>query len=414
MWLSLSLDLIGIFLGALIAVRVRHDDFSPLFNADGVVFTFIFVVLSWFLGSYSFLRWPWVPYKNLAQRFVAIVVLSGFIAIVYRWLENNNPNEAVWFHRSTQLILGAFLLTWGCTHRLWFLELARKQAKIRLASSPVVQARSQYIKGAAPRGAINNRELMLMIVAFHPSSIEVNQLISCLEKLEPHIGYSVIVNDYVRGEPIDKLAQGADFFMVCNENLGYGRAINRLAVRIGELPRYMGILNTDLSWEANTFESALNWLFENPEVKAAVPQILDENGVITKLGKCNPTVLGLLSRRFIPYWLKPAWLKKYDLWYVQADIDYESIFEASNLSGCCMLVRSDEFRRVGGFDERYFLYLEDSDLTRSLSLNGRCVHLPLVSVIHGWGRGNYKSLDLAAAHIVSAWHYFRKWGWQLW
>ena len=125
-------------------------------------------------------------------------------------------------------------------------------------------------------------------------------------------------------------------------------------------------------------------------------------------------MLGLFSRRFLPNGLKPGWLKRYDRWYEMADQNYEEVFEAPYLSGCCMLIRSEAFRRAGGFDERYFLYLEDADLTRSLARDGRCVHLPVASVVHGWGRGNYSNLGLMAVNLTSAWHYFRKWGWALW
>ena len=97
-----------------------------------------------------------------------------------------------------------------------------------------------------------------------------------------------------------------------------------------------------------------------------------------------------------------------------ADQNYEEVFEAPYLSGCCMLIRSEAFRRAGGFDERYFLYLEDADLTRSLARDGRCVHLPVAAVVHNWGRGNYRNLWLMAVNLASAWHYFCKWGWALW
>ncbi len=79
-----------------------------------------------------------------------------------------------------------------------------------------------------------------------------------------------------------------------------------------------------------------------------------------------------------------------------------------------MLMRSEAFQKVGGFDQRFFLYLEDADLTRRMAREGRCVHLPLVEVVHGWGRGNYSSLRLMLVNVMSAWRYFRRWGWALW
>ena len=133
-----------------------------------------------------------------------------------------------------------------------------------------------------------------------------------------------------------------------------------------------------------------------------------------KLCKQNPTLLALISRRFVPYSIKPQWLRQYDRWYQMDDFDYNGIFEVPYLSGCCMLFNSSSFVKVGGFDEKYFLYLEDADLTRQLTYEGRCIHLPIASVVHAWGRGNYKNIFLTLVNLASAWHYFCKWGWVIW
>jgi len=258
------------------------------------------------------------------------------------------------------------------------------------------------------------RQLLLLFVSYRSSQQEVEQLEACLAALRPEVGYAVVVNAHQPGDPVEQLAGRADVFLANPDNPGYGRAVNRLAADLGEIPPYIGVLNTDLSWQPGTFEQMLTWLQQHPDVNLAVPQILDPDGTPQKLCKHNPTVLGLFSRRFLPAWLKPAWLKRYDRWYVMADQNYQEVFEAPYLSGCCMLIRSEAFNLVGGFDERYFLYLEDADLTRSLARDGRCVHLPVASVVHNWGRGNYRNLWLMWVNLASAWHYFCKWGWALW
>ena len=263
--------------------------------------------------------------------------------------------------------------------------------------------------GISPR-----RQLLLLLVAYHPSLLEVERLQACLANLSPQVGYAVVVNDHQQGEPVEKLAADADLFLTSCDNPGYGRAVNRLVEQLGHLPPYIGVLNTDLSWQPDTFELLLAWLKQHPNVNLAVPQILDEAGIPQKLCKHHPTVLALFSRRFVPDWLKPTWLKRYDRWYVMSDQNYQQVFEVPYLSGCCMLIRSEAFRLVGGFDERYFLYLEDADLTRSLAIDGCCVHLPVAGVVHGWRRGNYGNLELMTVNLVSAWRYFCKWGWAFW
>ena len=258
------------------------------------------------------------------------------------------------------------------------------------------------------------RSLILILVAFHPSQQEVNCLKLCLKALPENIGYAVVVNDYRAGEPIDELQSNADYWLANSDNPGYGIAVNRLVKLFSYCPKYLGVLNTDLRWNDTTFPLMTSWMNQNPDVVLAAPRILDLAGNEQKLCKRNPTVLGLFSRRFIPNGLKPSWLKRYDRWYVMSDCSYDQQFDVPYLSGCCMLMRSWAFIQIGGFDERYFLYLEDADLTRAMASVGRCQYFPGASVGHGWGRGNYHSLRLMFVNLQSAWLYFCKWGWQLW
>lgn len=385
--LCVALDLLGF----LVATKLVLWPLDP-----GLVLGFL--LLAWFLGAYAFLRWPWMSYRQLARRWLLVVGSALLIA-------------ALWFPPSAFLIAGLIFVVWGLVLRRWLQPIARHQATERLAASAVFRQRiqSNNTEAAGP-----SRQLLLLFVAYHPSAQEVAQLQTCLAELSPDVGYAVVVNDHHPGEPVERLAAAADCFLTNRDNPGYGRAVNRLVAQLEELPAYIGVLNTDLSWSAGTFERLLAWLHSHPQVNLAVPQILDEAGTPQKLCKNHPTVLGLFSRRFLPNWLKPAWLKRYDRWYVMADQDYNQVFEAPYLSGCCMLIKSDSFRQDGGFDERYFLYLEDADLTRSLARGGRCVHLPVAAVVHGWGRGNYRDFRLLLVNLVSAWQYFRKWGWALW
>jgi N-acetylglucosaminyl-diphospho-decaprenol L-rhamnosyltransferase len=72
------------------------------------------------------------------------------------------------------------------------------------------------------------------------------------------------------------------------------------------------------------------------------------------------------------------------------------------VAGMFMLFRSEAFRKVGGFDEAYFMYYEDIDLCRRLNRAGnRVVYNPAASVVHDARRGSRRNLRLAAHHATS-------------
>ena len=64
-----------------------------------------------------------------------------------------------------------------------------------------------------------------------------------------------------------------------------------------------------------------------------------------------------------------------------------------------------------GFDERYFMYMEDVDICRKIDLSGkRKLYFPATEIIHSHRKGSSKELRLFCIHISSIIKYFMKWG----
>ena len=78
-------------------------------------------------------------------------------------------------------------------------------------------------------------------------------------------------------------------------------------------------------------------------------------------------------------------------------------------SGCFMITRTEVLKRVGGFDERYFLHFEDADLTREMRQYGRAVYNPNIRVTHKWERDNKKINKSFFVALKSMFIYMKKW-----
>jgi GT2 family glycosyltransferase len=92
------------------------------------------------------------------------------------------------------------------------------------------------------------------------------------------------------------------------------------------------------------------------------------------------------------------------------DFNYDLEMEVQCLSGCFMFFRSTVLLELRGFDEQFFLYFEDFDLSMRSSRLARNVYLPSSSIVHERQSAHRKSWRLKIAFIVSAVRYFLKWG----
>ncbi len=171
---------------------------------------------------------------------------------------------------------------------------------------------------------------------------------------------------------------------------------------------YHLVLNPDIYFERGVLEELYEYMEENKDIGNIMPKVLYPNGDIQYLCKLLPTPVDLIFRRFIPI---KKWLEKRNEKYELRWTGYDKIMNVPYLSGCFMFLRTKVLQDIGIFDERYFMYPEDLDLTRRIYKKYRNIFYPKVSIIHEHEKASFKNFEMMKIHVWNMIKYFNKWGW---
>jgi len=210
--------------------------------------------------------------------------------------------------------------------------------------------------------------------------------------------------DALRNISTDKRVE----YIFSGANLGFGKAHN-IAIRKGiEEASYFLVLNPDVYFEPDVLRKLFDFMEARTTTGQVMPKIVYPSGDIQRLCKLLPTPVDLFLRRFFPF--MPGAAKRNRLYELQ-DSGYDQIMNIPYLSGCFMFFRSEALKRVGLFDERIFMYIEDADLTRRMHQQYETLFFPEAVVHHHYSKGSYKSLRLMLYNVHGAYIYFMKWGW---
>jgi N-acetylglucosaminyl-diphospho-decaprenol L-rhamnosyltransferase len=188
-------------------------------------------------------------------------------------------------------------------------------------------------------------------------------------------------------------------------NLGYGAAGNLgVANSAGEL---IFICNPDLSVQVDAIAQLAAALEARPDAAVAGPMLLQQDGSVYPSGRSFPGLGDSLGHGFVGlFWPDNPWTRRYRL----LGEDQHTARDADWVSGAGFLVRRDAFEAVGGFDEAYFMYVEDVDLCWRLHRAGWAViYEPSARIVHEQGlstsRHPYRML---VAHHRSIWRFARR------
>ncbi|MCS6995635.1 MAG: glycosyltransferase [Casimicrobiaceae bacterium] len=194
-------------------------------------------------------------------------------------------------------------------------------------------------------------------------------------------------------------------------NAGFGQAHNWA---FQQLPaaEFHAVLNPDVAFGPEAIEALSQAMQADPELVLAAPALFHPDGTRQYLTKRYPSLRALFGRRFAGPLYRLLGFDRDDAFFTMRDQDYNQPMEPEFVSGAFMFFRHAAFARLGGFDERFFLYLEDCDLTLRARAIGRVAYVPEARVIHHWARGNHRSLKLTLEAIRSAIYLFNKHGWR--
>lgn len=252
--------------------------------------------------------------------------------------------------------------------------------------------------------------LSASLVLYNNDKEELTTAINCVLKSNLVLKFYLIDNS-----PTDSLKDLKEIdperiiYLFQNNNLGFGKAHN-IAIELtkNDNYKYHLVVNPDISFVGNVIESMIEFMEKDDEIGMMMPQILNLDGSIQNLPKLLPSPKSILMRKIKkPKKAYKKFIDKYELRNVPKDL----IYNAPILSGCFTILNIKAIEKVGMYDDNYFMYFEDWDLSRRVHKFYKTIYFPKVSVIHGYESGANKSKRLFKIYINSAITYFNKWNW---
>jgi len=198
--------------------------------------------------------------------------------------------------------------------------------------------------------------------------------------------------------------------IVSAENIGFGRGHN-LSI-LPSSAKYHLILNPDVVLDPDCLIEGITYLEKNNNVCAVTPFSTDGKGNVQYLAKRYPTVIDLFLRGLAPRIIKSYFQDRLNNYESRDIVNQNTIAMVDLISGCFMLCRTDYLKKIGGFDERYFLYFEDFALSMELQKFGVLHYLPSMKIIHYGGDTAQKGLKHIIMFVSSSSKFFNQYGWK--
>jgi N-acetylglucosaminyl-diphospho-decaprenol L-rhamnosyltransferase len=220
-----------------------------------------------------------------------------------------------------------------------------------------------------------------------------------LEDLRPAVaaGARLVITLNIPEEESFLGGLGEDAQILRNERpLGFGANHNQAFKSIQDTDRFV-ILNPDIRCDASVFAPLLD-AANGGDAGAVAPRVLSAEGMVEDSARRHPSMRRILQRV-----LMRARGKRTQPDYT---LEGDRSISVEWVAGMFIMFPRAVYAEVGGFDERYFMYLEDADICRRIALTGRkTLLLPYVDVVHDARRATSNSATHLRWHIGSLMRY---------
>ena len=230
----------------------------------------------------------------------------------------------------------------------------------------------------------------------------LEETINSLHEKVQDVSYEIILIDNNSNKDeesylyIGKLAQYDNVTIIkSDENLGFARANNK-GMEIAKGRNFL-ILNPDVVMHNNVVKILSDYLDNNKNVGMVGPKVLNTDGSFQQpclRGKPYPkdTLFHLIG--LAKAFTNKEYFNGYALWH----LDRDEINECGALSGCCMMLKKTLYEEIGGMDEQFFMYQEETDWgLRTAKAGYKTVYNPNAVITH------YQGVTTKKIQIKSIW-----------
>jgi len=181
-----------------------------------------------------------------------------------------------------------------------------------------------------------------------------------------------------------------------SRNLGYGTAANRGVART--TAPYVAVMNPDVVVEPGSTNALVDALDGDPRLAVVGPRVESPGGDLYPSVRTFPDLADAAGHAFFHFvWPANPFSRRYRM----LDWDHAAAADVDWVAGNHFLVRRRAWDEVGGFDESFFMYMEDVDLCWRLRRAGwRTGYEPAARVTHAIGR----STDQTPYRMILAHH----------
>ena len=236
-----------------------------------------------------------------------------------------------------------------------------------------------------------------------------DELRRCVCSLRASVGRITVVDNSPTDELRGLCSELAIDYVYTGRNLGYGAAHNLAMRQSLDSPGvdYHLVINSDVWFGPEVIPAIVEHMDAWPEIGQLIPRTVYPDGRLQHVVRLLPTPFDLIGRRFLP----KAWTRRSQERFLLEFLDHASEANVPYHQGSFMFLRTEALKRVGLFDERFFMYPEDIDLTRRVHREFRTVYWPEVTIVNAHSAASYKSARMLRIHMVNMVRYFCKWGW---
>lgn len=234
--------------------------------------------------------------------------------------------------------------------------------------------------------------LVTLSIVSHGNASEIEHLLDSLFLFEQAYRFQILITDNLGNDLPDNQMESST---ILRNEKPKGFAANQNAAFQHARGKYFCILNPDIVFLHSVFDQLVARI-DSGQADIVAPLVVDSQGLIQDSFRELPTPIELIRRRL-----------GRQVHHVLLPEDIEAI-RPDWMAGMFLLIKSETFDRLGGFEEGYYMYMEDAELCTRARLKGLSLLVDAsAKVQHDAPRTSKQKLKYLFWHLQSAVRFFR-------